>query len=200
MRIDIRRRRKGSLAIEALFILPVAVVVILLVRFLFEGAMTRHEVAVHARGSAVAAAAADSILPTHCRHDSSFITRTSVSKDFLVFCNRRDGETGLGQEKPIMEALKDGASAWPGILRDLENEGPFNDYQSAGQGSTSFNSPPFLGNQGVISNDAAYLSPSLKAFDHSDDPWKAAHEDAIWDELGGKTSKLFPNLFPARGG
>jgi hypothetical protein len=200
MRIDIGRRRQGSLAMEALLTLPIAVAIILLVRFLFEGAMTRHEVAVHARGSAVSAAAADSVLPIFCRHDSSFITRSGVSKDFLVFCSARDGETGLDEEKPIMEALKDGASAWPGILRDLEDEGPFNDYRSRGQGSTRFASPPFLANQGMIENDAAYLSPSLKVFDHSDDPWRAAHDGAVWDELGSKTSKLFPNLFPARGG
>ena len=57
MRINLLRRREGSMAIEGLFTLPFVAVLILLTRFLFEGAMTRHEVSVHTRGSAVSAAA-----------------------------------------------------------------------------------------------------------------------------------------------
>ena len=62
---------------------------------------------------AVAAAAADSTLPTHCRHDSSFILRDGVSKSFQVFCQARDGEEGLRQERPLAEALRAGTvRAW----------------------------------------------------------------------------------------
>ena len=197
MRIDIFRRRDGSLAMEGLFALPFVAIIILLVRFLFEGAMTRHEVAVITRGSAVAAAAADSSTPLTCRHDSPFIERAGVEKDFLVFCLTRDGEQGLSEEEPIIDALEEAASAWPELVEPFESESPFNDYRAFGNGSTSFNNPPFLQNQGSVGNDSEYLSPSLEVFDQSGDPWRSGHDEVIVEELGDDTMQLFPTLFPA---
>ena len=199
MRIDIFRRRNGSLALEGLFTLPFVAVLILLTRFLFEGAMTRHEVSVHTRGSAVAAAAADSILPLFCRHDSSFIERDGVNKSFFVFCLTRDGEEGLDQEQGLIEALREGAEDWPELISSFEDEGPFNDYRAFGNGSTSFDSPPFLAQQGVIGNDSEYLSPSLEVFDHGEEVWAEGHDAVIWEELGSDVQQLFPNLFPSNG-
>ena len=192
------RRRDGSLAIEGLFTLPFVAVIILLVRFVFEGAMTRHEVSVHTRGSAVAAGAADSTLPTHCRHDSSFNLRDGVSKSFQVFCQTRDGEDGLRQERPLVEALREGTDGWTELVAAFEDEAPFNDYRARGDGSTRFDSPPFLGQQGTIANESAYLSPSLQVFDQSEAPWASGHDAVIWEELGDGPQQLFPNLFPSR--
>jgi hypothetical protein len=192
------RRRDGSLAIEGLFTLPVVAVVILLVRFVFEGAMTRHEVSVHTRGSAVAAGAADSTLPAVCRHDSAFITRDGVSKSFRVACDTRDAEAGLRRERPIIEALRRGAGDWPELVDPFEDAMPVHDYRAVGAGATRFDSPPFLTRQGTIATDAAYLSPSLQVFDHSGDPWRSGHDAVIEEELGDGPHRLFPNLFPSK--
>ena len=192
------RRRDGSLAIEGLFTLPVVAVVILLVRFVFEGAMTRHEVSVHTRGSAVAAGAADSALPTVCRHDGAFTARDGVSKSFRVACDTRDAEAGLRRERPIIEALREGAGDWPELVAPFEDAMPVRDYRAVGAGATRFDSPPFLTQQGTIDSDAAYLSPSLQVFDQSREPWRSGHDAVIREELGDGPQRLFPNLFPSK--
>jgi hypothetical protein len=192
------RRRDGSLAIEALFTLPFAAVILLLVRFVFEGAMTRHEVSVHTRSSAVSAAVSDSAGPLACRHDGPFVTRAGVTKSVDVQCRTRDGEQGLGAERPILDALARATDGWRDLVSPFEGEAPFDDYLARGDGATAFDNPPFLSQQGEIASDSVYLSPSLEVFDQGDDPWKSGHDAVVWDELGGKTQKLFPNLFPSR--
>ncbi len=199
MRIDLDKRRRGSLGMEALMILPFAIIMILLGRFIFESAMTRHEVAVHVRGSAVAAAAAETIV--NCRHESSFIERNDVEKSKLVGCLPRDGERGLQQEKKIMRAMEDSASAWRQIMRDIRGEGPFNDYRSAGAGSTAFKDPEFLENKGTVHNFSQHMVTTDEVFDHGGKPWDPAHDPVVWDELRKKGSyRLFPRLFPSRSG
>ena len=199
MRIKFDRRRRGSLGMEALMILPFAIIMILLGRFIFESAMTRHEVAVHVRGSAVSAAAAGSIV--FCRHESSFIERTDVEKSKLVGCLPRDGERGLQQERKILDEMEQRASAWREIMRDIRGEGPFNDYRAAGSGSTSFQNPEFLENQGTVRNFSQHMVTTDEVFDHGDDPWDPAHDPVVWDELRKEgTYRLFPRLFPSRNG
>lgn len=202
MRINLFHRRRGSLGLEAVAIIPFAIMMILLSRFILEAMLTRHEVAVYTRGSTSSAAASKSTSPLDCTFDTTaFGARAGVTQSASVSCTTRDGERGLSSEQPFFDALRDGASAWTEILRDVDNGDPINDILGQGEGSMAFERPDFLSNRGTQGTEKAYLVPQDELWGHADDPWKAAHDPVIWDELSQQpTHELFPNVFPSRDG
>lgn len=200
MFIRLNKRRRGSLGMEAVAIVPFAIIMILLSRFILEAMLTRHEVAVYTRGSTASAAISSFPVLISCTFDKTpFTARTNVTQTASVSCRERDGEKGLSQEKPFFTAIKDAASAWPGILRDVDRTDAVMDMTGEGSGSMAFQRPDFLSTRGDQSSTRNYQTPMDELFDHSDDPYTAAHDPAIWDELSQKnTYKLFPNVFPSK--
>lgn len=200
MRIDLFRRRKGSLGLEAVAIVPFAIMMILLSRFILEAMLTRHEVAIYTRGSTASAAAAKSTSPASCGFDkTAFTSRPGVTQSATISCKMQDGEAGLRKERPYFEALRDGASPWPEILRDVDKGDPINDILGNGNGNMAFDRPAFLEKRGSEESKQVYLLPQDELWDHNDEPWKAAHDPVNWDELSKKnTYKLFPRVFPSR--
>jgi hypothetical protein len=197
-----RRTRRGSLGLEVVLIIPFAVMFILLGRFVLEAVLTRHEVAVFTRGSAVRAAQAaeETLLWLACTHDREpFTSRAGISQSVKVDCRLRDGERGLQRERPFFRTMRNAAGAWPDILRDVDPGGPIRDVLSEGTGSMQFDRPPFLATRGSQDTEQRFMLPQDDVWDHGESPWSAGYDPVIWDELSRHgTYRLFPNLFPAR--
>ena len=116
------RARRGSVSLEVVMIVPVAVTLLLIGRYVLEAGLTRQEVAVYTRTAAANAADAASTSILHCDADRDpFSARPTVSLSAGVSCARTDGERGLQRERPFFDALKKGADPFPRITRDVEN-------------------------------------------------------------------------------
>ncbi len=99
MRIDLTRRRKGEIGMEALMILPVTIILVLLSRLIMEGMLVRQEVAVFTRSGTAAAAEAESTLPIYCLGDlAPFSERPAVNQNALMVCRERLAEQGITSE------------------------------------------------------------------------------------------------------
>lgn len=200
MRIDLTLRRRGSLSLEAVMLIPVAIIIILASRYIVEGMLTRQEVAVFARASTVSAAS--STLPRFMSCDadrSKFGAKAGISQTASVTCSNHRAEGGLKQERPFFDALRDGARPWPQILRDVDQRKTIQDVKGSGDGSFLMTKPAFLQKEGAVMSKQAYLTPEMKFWDHRTKPYSAGHDRAIWQTLSQRnTSRLFPNLFPAR--
>lgn len=198
MRIDLGTRRRGSLALEAVMIIPMALVIIFLARFVMEGMLTRHEISVHARVSAVALAT-ESGNATGCETDALNATSgAGVQLDGSATTCTQTAERGLRSEQPFFDALEDGASAWTDLARHVDDGRPTLDVVANATGSMEFDNPPFLSNAGEIDSGQSFMLPKNDLWP-DDDRWENGHDRVIWDELAQEnTTRLFPNLFPAR--
>ncbi|WP_347313413.1 hypothetical protein [Defluviimonas sp. SAOS-178_SWC] len=200
MRIDLIRRRRGSLSLEAVMIVPFAIVVMLTARYIVEGMLTRQEVAVFTRASTVSAASSTLPRIVACDADRTpFGAKPGVSASASVSCSSYRAEQGLKREKPFFRALRDGARPWPQILRDVDRKEPVNDVKGSGSGRFLLSQPDFLRKQGAVTSRQTYLTPEPEFWDHGTKPYTAAHDPVIWQALRQRnTYKLFPNVFPSR--
>lgn len=200
MRIDLSRRRRASLSLEAVMIVPFAIVVMLTARYIVEGMLTRQEVAVFTRASTVSAATSTLPRTVSCDADRTpFSRKSGVTASASVTCSNYRAEQGLRREKPFFRALRDGARAWPEILRDVDRKEPVNDVMGSGRGSFLLSQPDFLQKEGAVTSKQAYLTPEPEFWDYGTRPYTAAHDPVIWQALRQRdTYKLFPNVFPAR--
>jgi len=205
MRIDLIRRplkrRRGEIGMEAMLILPAAIVVILLARLIMEGMLIRQEVSVYTRAATASAAQAESALPQYCTadHDAFAARPASVTQTGTVFCRNRDAEQGLTTQRPFWDAVRQGAQPWRRILRDIEVDEEVKDMQGDGTGTTAFTGPAFLAQVGVMSTSAAALYPQQYLWTHEDEPLRSSYDPVIWDALREQgTWQLFPEVFPAR--
>lgn len=200
MRIDLTRRRRGSLSLEAVLIVPFAIIVMLTARYVVEGMLTRQQVAVFTRASAVGAASSTLPRLVSCTADRTpFGAKSGVSASATVTCAGYRAEQGLSREKPFFRALRDGARAWPQILRDVDRKEPVNDVKGDGSGTFLLSKPSFLQKEGAVTLSQTYISPEPKFWDHGTKPYDAAHDKVIWQALRQRnTYKLFPNVFPSR--
>ena len=197
-----RINRRGSVTVESLMVLPIAVVMILLGRYILEASLNRHEAGVFARGSTVAAATARSTRARDCDFDrQDFNTRSSVSQTPLARCSRQSGERTLSREDPMWDAVEDGASAWSGILRDVKPNRSPNDIVGTGEASMTLSSPQFISQQNPTQAEQRYISPERVLWTHNEGRFDEAHDKAIWDELcKSSTYWLVPNVLPNGGG
>lgn len=195
MRIKVRR---GSVSIETVAIVPVAVTLLLLGRFILEAGLTRHELAVYTRTATANAADAASTSFLHCEADRDpFAARQTVTQTASVKCSRPNGERGLNREQPFFQALEKGARPFPRILRDVKKGNETRDMRGDGDGRMAFDRPDFLNRQGEITPTAAYQIPQDRLWSAADRPWTRAHDPVLWEELRRRgTHRLFPNLFP----
>ena len=200
MRIKLDRRRRGSLSLEAVMLVPAAVIVILIARYIAEGMLTRQEVAIFTRASTVSAAT--SALPRliSCDADrSKFGAKAGIRQSAGVTCSNHRAEGGLRRERPFFDALRDGARAWPRILRDVDQRRPVQDVKGAGTGTFLMEQPAFLQKQGAVTSKQSYLTPEMKFWDHQTRPYSNGHDRVIWQRLSQHgTARLYPNVFPAR--
>lgn len=198
MRINLGTRRRGSLAIEAVMIIPIALIIIFLARFVMEGMLTRHDIAVHARVSAVKLATTSGNA-TGCATDAMTASGgAGVQREGEATACTQTAERGLRAEQPFFEALENGASAWTEMARHVDDGRPTLDVVSDASGSMQFDNPPFLANAGEIDSGQRFMLPKHDLWP-DDDRWANGHDRVIWDELAQEnTTRLFPNLFPAR--
>ena len=197
-----RTDRRGSVTVESLLVLPIAIAMILLGRFILEASLNRQEAAVYARGSTVAAATARSTSFLNCAFDQQdFTGRTSVDQTAQVRCSRQNGERGLNNEKPVWDALEDSAQPWSEILRDVKpSRGP-SDIVGRAQATLTMAQPQFIAQQNPTEAAQSYISAERRLWTHAERPYKRAHDKVIWDELCKEgTYWLFPNVFPNGGG
>ncbi|MXQ09734.1 hypothetical protein GQ651_17955 [Alphaproteobacteria bacterium GH1-50] len=196
-----RTDRRGSVSVEALMALPVAIVMILLAQFILEASLSRQETAVFAREATVSRALDVRWRPTGCSFDGDDLTdRIDVGQTATARCALRDAEARLGNQKAVWKALDDGASSWRGILRDVKPRRGPRDVVGTVAGSVSSTGPQFLRQQSAVPSRQSYVAPSRDRFDHGTRRYARAHDDAIWDELCRSTTwKLFPNVFPNGG-
>lgn len=202
MRIDPFRRRRGELSMEAMLVLPVVIVIILLARLILEGMLVRQEVAVFTRSSTASAALAESTFPLDCMSDRTpFSERPAVTQAALVLCQERRAEQGLRSQREFWPAIRQGAQAWPRLLDDVYQSDTVMDMEGDGRGTTTFVSPNFLRQIGLMTTESYALFPQGEVWWHGDDPMRASYDPVIWQALRERnTWKLFPEVFPARDG
>lgn len=195
-----RTRRRGSLSIEAVMIVPVALMMILLGRYVLEASLARQEVAVYTRLGTHTAAAAKSTGASACVSDTAaFSGRTGVSQTAQISCNQRSAERGLSQERPFWDAVERGAAPWRGILRDVKPNGQVYDITGEGTGTTALTGPAFSQASHTVDSDQTFIAAQDIRWDHDEDPMQRGHDQAIWQELRQRgTHALFPNVFPSR--
>ena len=196
-----RINRRGSVTIEVLMIVPLAIILILLGRFILEASLNRQEVSVYARGSAITAGLARSTNMFRCRfNDEAFDGRAAVNQTETVRCSRRDSETGLSREQPMWDEVEDGAARWDEILRDVKPTQSPRDMIARANGVMTLTSPAFLAQQNPSDADQVYLAPEDVLWAHDEDQLAEGHDVVIWEELCLEaTYQLFPNVFPNAG-
>ena len=194
------RRRRGSLGLETLLVLPVAVVIILLARFILDSMLTRHDVAVYTRGGVVTAAALDRTDPVTCNQFGRTLDdREGVDRTAVASCADREAEGGLSSQQPFFRALRDGASAWPDILRDIDPRRAEQDIRASAIGTVTFTRPPFSETGTPEATRDVQLRPRQDFWDHDEARLANGHDAVVWQELSRKgTYRLFPDVFPAR--
>lgn len=195
------RTRRGSVTIEGLMILPIALIVILLGRFLLEASLNRQETAVYARGSAINAAVLWERSLLGCRFDEQdFTGRPSVAQSGSARCERRDAEQELSREQPIWDALDEAADPWSEILRDVRPRTGPRDVIATTDVTLTMTAPTFLAEQAPVEAQERHLAPERRYWGHSEGDFAEGHDRVIWDELCREaTWQLFPNIFPSRG-
>ncbi len=197
-----RTNRRGSVAIEMLMIIPIAIIMILLGRFILEASLNRQEVSVYARGSAITAGMARSTNMFRCRfNDEAFDGRAAVDQNETVRCNRRDAETGLSREQPMWDEVEDGAAPWDEILRDVKPRRSPRDIMATAEVRLTVTGNAFFDENASTRSQQRYLAPEKVLWSHKERGLDAAHSAVIWDELcKSGTYWLFPNVFPKEGG
>lgn len=195
-----RINRRGSVNMEALMVIPIAVVVILLGRFVLEASLNRQETAVFARGSTIAAANARMPFLSCDFEREQFSDHVEVGQNARVRCNRQSAERGLSDEQPIWDEVEDAAAPWDEILRDVKPRRGPRDIVATAEVSLSLTRPAFLAQQTPDARQQ-YIAPEDVRWAHSERGYDAAHSGVIWDELCKQgTYWLFPNVFPKDGG
>ena len=196
------RTRRGSVTIEALMVLPVAIVMILLARVVLEASLNRQEVAVFARGSAVTAALSEDPRRQTCDFERShFDGRASVDQTESVTCSNPDSETHLSREERMWDAVEAGAEPWPEILRDVRPQSSPRDVTANALADMTLTSPAYLSDQDPTQAQQADVAARDLVWDHDEENMAEAHDAVIWEELCLEaTYQLFPNVFPNGGG
>lgn len=214
MRIDslFTRRRRGSLALEAVMAIPVIIVFVFLTRFVLDAMLLRHETAVYTRGSTVRAAAMvqnsdpSTVRLTQCWHDDSDRNeRPGVIRSYSTWCYWRNGESGLAQSErlgpSIIRQAQGAGEGW--LLRDLEFDRAVNDVRGWGGGTVRFQQPPFL--EATPGDEAGHmhLRTTHDFWSYTNDErWARGHNSAVWDQIDtffwSGPRALFPNVFPSR--
>jgi hypothetical protein len=202
MRIDrLLRRRRGALSLEAVMLIPVAMIVLLTARYIAEGMVTRQEVAVYTRASTMNAAT--SALPrlVSCTADRSDIgQKPGVTQTVSATCASYPAERGLRRERGFFDALREGARPSPRILQDILRNQRIEDVRGDGTGSFLMTKPDFLTQSGAVTSRQVYITPEMRFWDHRTQPYANGHDRAIWQELRQQgTHELFPRVFPAAG-
>lgn len=194
-----RIKRRGSVTIEGMMILPIALTLVLMGRFLLEASLNRQETAVYARGSATNAAVSTRI--TSCRfEDQAFENRAAVEQSGGAYCTRRDAERGLSAEEPIWDAMEEAANPWDEILRDVRPRSGPRDIVATADVTMTMNAPSFLEQQNPVASQEQHLAPERRYWSHLEDHYAEGHDEVIWEELCREaTWQLFPNVFPSRG-
>jgi hypothetical protein len=210
------RRRNGSLALEAVMVIPVIIVFVLLTRFVLDAMLLRHETAVYTRGSTVRAAAMvqtsdPSLLRmSQCWHDDSDRNeRPGVIREYGSFCYWRNAETALAQADRLGQSMIDQARGageeW--LLDDLQFDRIVNDVRGWGGGSVRFEEPPYLAATPGDEAGHRHLRSTHDFWSYSNDPlWAQGHDRAVWDQIGevfglfqfwSGPQALFPDVFPS---
>jgi hypothetical protein len=203
MRISrlLRRRRRGSLSLEAVMLIPVAMIVLLTSRYIAEGMVTRQEVAVYTRASTMNAATSALTRLVSCTADRSDIGQKSgITQTIAATCASHPAERGLRRERAFFDALREGARPSPRILRDILRNQRIVDVRGTGTGSFVMAKPDFLTQSGAVTSRQVYITPEMRFWDHRTDPYANWHDRAIWQELRQQgTYQLFPRVLPAAG-
>jgi hypothetical protein len=202
MRIDLTRSRRGEIGMEAMLILPVAIIIVLLARLILEGMLVRQEVGVFTRSGTAAAAVAESTLPIFCTSDRDpFSERPAVNQTAFIICQERRAEGGLQTQNAFWPAVRQGSNPYPRMMRDVYQDEDLMDYAGDGTGTTTFSRPEYLSRIGLMTTSGAALFPGMELWTHADEPLRSAHDPVLWDALREQgTWRLFPEVFPAREG
>jgi hypothetical protein len=202
MSIDLTRRRRGEIGMEAMLILPATIIIILLARLIMEGMLVRQEVGVFTRSGTAAAAEAESTLPIYCISDlAPFSERPAVTQFAAVVCRERHAEQGLSTQPDFWDAIRQGAQPWDRYLRDINQTDHVMDMTGEGAGGSRFTGPAFLAQVPLMTTRDTALFPQGTLWPHHDDPFRAATDPVFWDALRERdTWKLFPEVFPSRDG
>ena len=196
-----RTDRRGSVTIEAAMIIPVAIIVILLGRFVLESSLNRQETAVFARGSAISAAVDQSLFNSCDFERSYFDDHEDVDQSASVDCSRQDAEGGLSGESPMWDEVEDGAAPWDEILRDVKPRRSPRDIVARAEVNLTVTGNAFFDENATAGSEQSYLAPEKVLWSHKERGYDAAHSAVIWDELcKSGTYWLFPNVFPKDGG
>ncbi len=195
-----RIRRRGSLGLETMMAIPIAMVVILLGRFILEGSLNRQEIGLLTREGVVSTAEDMITNARDCTGDqSAFLDRESVTQSPSVTCDVRRAETGLRNEDPFWDAMEDAATAWQDILRDVRPSNPLYDVIGEGTSTVTLTAPNFLAQQGGKTSTQVHLRPQGDLWRDTQNQFAQGHDAVIWEELRRENTHLmFPNVFPSR--
>lgn len=189
------RRRKGSLSVEFVLVLPIAVCVTLLAAYIAEALMFRTEATAAVRTAAHAAAG-----DAPCQvSDPDAHSRVGTSRSLQVYCQRIDEEADLRRVRPFFEALRRAASGWPELVDGIEPELPIASVLARGEGSVAMTAPPYLQSFGAVETSSLHRVPTTDQWDHGQENWRRGYDPEIWAALSEQgTYQLFPNVFPSR--
>jgi hypothetical protein len=184
MPINLTTRRRGEIGIEAMLILPVAIIIVLLSRFILEGMLVRQEVGVYTRSGTATAALAESILPIYCTSDRDpFSERPAVDQMALMVCMERAAEGGLTSQREFWPAVRQGSDPYPRMMRDVYQDDPVMDMTGDGIGTSTFTRPRFLADIGLVNTTGQALFPQQTLWTHEDEPLRSSYDPVLWDAL-----------------
>jgi hypothetical protein len=164
MRIDLpRRRRRASLSLEAIMLIPVVMIVILTSRYIAEGMLTRQEVAVYTRASTMSAATSSLPRILSCTADRSEIdARPGVLQTVGADLHLPPGRTRPATRATLLRGAPDGARPSLGILRDIDRNQRITDVKGTAPEASFWTNPSFLTQQGAVTSRQVYLMPEMK--------------------------------------
>lgn len=207
MRIKFKNRR-GSIGLEAVMIVPAALMMIFVARFVSEGMLTRQETSVYIRSSTVNAAVSSAaytgstatvMLYRGCKADREpFSDQSQLNQAVYASCFWRPAEQGVDSSDKFWKRSETGANPWSKLIRDVKPTSPERDVHGRIFATMQFERPDFLQRQGGAQVQHQYLAPTTKIWNHEKRPLKQASDKVIYQELRREnTHKLFPRVFPS---
>ncbi|MEP1598075.1 MAG: hypothetical protein ABJM18_06930 [Hyphomonas sp.] len=189
--------RRGSLSLEVILALPVALMLMIAASYIMENMIFRHEVGAVSRTAAGRAAADLSCTgPGAVLEERSTMTRTAT-----VSCQTIDDEGGLRSERPFWVSINQvSASHWSGFWRDIDPGRPVPSIVAVADASTIARQSAWAAQAfGATGTTQQHRRVHGQRWSHFRAPYRAGMDRQIWSRLSqAGTQSLFPNVFPAR--
>jgi hypothetical protein len=191
------RMRRGSVALEATFLLPIFVMFALAAVYVLEAMVFRQDLQGATR---VATAQVAAQLP--CLGPQSTVPERPLSvRDATIRCTIIDDERGLRRVSPFFRSMSDAyGKHWSGFWSDIDPNRPLRGHIGRGAGTFEASGLSWLQTAfGATGTETIHRRVDRELWTHHSEPWRAAMDPIFWRRLSQRgTARLFPNVFPSR--